>query len=123
MKANIHYTNFTEAKKVFASSITDVFENTKMIYLEDTVDDIGLFRKSDIVIVYDNDDMPVIVNERIFRSNYSLAEWLKIKRMLKKKLRYVKAELGFEISVSQTINYLDYVHFKEYWWKWANALR
>ena len=123
MKANIHYTNFTEAKEVFAPYITEVFEKTKTLCLADTGDGIGLFRKSDIITVYDSDDMPVIVNERIFRSNYSLVEWLKIKRMLKKKLRYVKAELGFEISVSQTINYLDYVHFKEYWWKWANALR
>ena len=123
MKADIHYTNFTEAKEVFAPYITEVFEKTKMLCLADTGDGIGLFRKSDIITVYDSDDMPVIVNERIFRSNYSLVEWLKIKRMLKKKLRYVKAELGFEISVSQTINYLDYVHFKEYWWKWANALR
>ncbi len=117
---NVFFDSFTEVKELYADvAAKDVWEEASTIVLYDTEEYVGLFPKSDIIIVYDNDGQPAIITERIFRKNYTVRQWFYLKRSLRSKLHYVTSEFGFNISFTFGHGYIDYVHYKEEWWEWA----
>lgn len=120
-KSNVFYDSFKEVRESYADEITEVWEEAATICLADTSGETGLFPKSDIIVVYDKETAkPMIVTERIFKSNYTDREWRKMKRYLNNKISIIHSELGFNIKVSFSREYIDYIHYKEEWWQWAN---
>ena len=75
------------------------------------------------IIKYDKDTgAPNVITERIYRKNYKFLQWVRLKRFLRNKIKVIKQELGFNIRVSFNYGleeYIDYIHYKEEWWKWA----
>lgn len=119
-KSNVFYDTFEDTVVNYKDEITEVWEEASTICLADTSAETGLFSKSDIIVVYDKDTgKPMIVTERIFKRNYSWWEWWKLKQYLRSMIRTIKTELGFNIKVSFSHDYVDYVHYKEEWWQWA----
>lgn len=114
---NVFYDYYDEVKKY--ACVTDIWEDARTIMLADTGKEIGLFDKSDIIIMYNKEGKPQIITERIYRKNYTSREWRGLCRVLRNKLKYIREELGFYISVSYTRDYMDYVHYKQEWWLWA----
>ncbi len=118
--SNIFYDTFSVVVEQHRNDNIEVWEETCTLSLANTDASIGLFDKSDIIAVYDTKThLPTIITERIFRRNYKYREWLKMKKCLKSKLKVVKQELGFNIRVSYSADYIDYIHYKEEWWQWA----
>lgn len=119
-KSNVFYDSFKEVVESYADEVTDVWEESATICLADTSAETGLFPKSDIIIMYDKEtSKPMIVTERVYKRNYTSREWRKLKRFLRHKLSVIKTELGFNIKVTFSHDFLDYVHYKEEWWQWA----
>lgn len=115
-KSNVFYDTFPEVKAYYASEVTEVWESALTIVMSNTGRDTGLFPKSDIIIVYNKADLkPLIVTERIFKKNYSYWDWRRVKAILKRTVRVLKHDLGFNLSISVARNYIDYVHYKEDW--------
>ena len=73
---------------------------------------IGLYRDHETL-------EPMIVTERVFKRNYTRREWFKLKHYLKAKISVLKQELGFNIRISFDKDFIDYIHYKEEWWTWA----
>ena len=120
VKSNVFFDSFKETVEFYKDTPMEVWEESYTITLINTASDIGLFDKSDIIVVYDADTfLPSIVTERIFKKNYSTKDWLKIRRHLKYKTSIIKQELGYNIRISFASDYIDYVHYKEEWWQWA----
>lgn len=117
---NVFYDSFKETMEFYKDTRKEVWEEAATISLYDTAGDVGLFNKSDIIIVYDKDTgKPMIVTERIYSKNYTIREWSKMKRYLRYKTKIIKQELGFNVRISFGHGYIDYVHYKEEWWQWA----
>lgn len=116
---NVFYDRFEEVVVLYNDCKKDVWKEAKTIVLYDTDAETGLFPASDIIVVYSKDGLPAIVTERIYEKNYKPREWRKVKRVLKQKMKLFKQELGFNINVTFGDGYLDYVHYKEWWWIWA----
>lgn len=118
---NVFYDSYKEVVEFYSQEYEiQEWPAAATIVICDTKSDVGLFDKSDVIIVYDKDTFsPIIVTERIFRKNYKWREWFGITRMLRLKAKYVKEELGFNIRISFSMDCIDYVHFKEEWWQWA----
>ncbi len=117
---NVFFDSFEEVKKCYKDVAgKEIWDDASTIVLYDTADYIGMFPKSDIIVVYNDNGEPVIVTERIFKKNYTRRQWFYLKRSLKAKLRYVTTEFGYSISISFGHGYIDYVHYKEDWWEWA----
>lgn len=114
---NVFYDHYDEVK--LYDCVAEVWEESKTIVLVNTGKHIGLFDKSDIIIMYGKDGFPSIITERIFKKNFTRREWWGITRMFKNKLKVIQEELGFHISVSYSRDYIDYVHYKQEWWLWA----
>ena len=119
--SNVFYDTFSEVKNYYTDKCTvETWEETCTISLSNTPSDIGLFDKSDIIIVYDLEThLPTIITERIFKRNYDWRGWRGINKVLKTKMKYIKAEHGFNIRVSFERDFIDYIHYKEEWWQWA----
>lgn len=118
--SNIFYDTFAEVVNHYKGTVMEVWEETCTITLSSTDANIGLFNKSDIIAVYDLEThLPTIITERIYRKNYSFMQWVNMKRYMRYKLRVVKHELGFNLKISYSRDYIDYVHYKEEWWQWA----
>lgn len=119
-KSNVFYDSFKEVVESYKDEVSEVWEESATICLIDTSADTGLFAKSDIIIMYDKETCkPMIVTERIYKKNYTRREWWKMRSYLNHKLRIIKTELGFNIKVSFSRDYIDYIHYKEEWWQWA----
>lgn len=119
---NVFYDTFAEVVAFYKDTVQamEVWEEAATITLIDTAGDVGLFEKSDIIIVYDKEQFtPSIVTERIYAKNYTPKAWRKLKRYLKQKTSIITQELGFNIRISFGNGYIDYVHYKEEWWQWA----
>lgn len=114
---NVFYDHYEEVKQYTCKK--EVWEEGKIITLTDTDNTIGLFGCSDIIIAYGDDGMPNVITERIYRKNYKWHEWFKVRLSLQTKISVIKQELGYNISISFSRNYIDYIHFKEDWWLWA----
>lgn len=114
---NVFYDNYDEVK--LYSCVAEVWEESRTIVLTDTDKNIGLFKNTDIIIMYDKEGKPCIITERVFKKNYTRREWSAMLRMFKNKLKVIQEELGFHISVSYTRDYIDYIHYKKDWWLWA----
>lgn len=120
IKSNVFYDTFKETVEFYKDIRMEVWEESYTITLINTGIDIGLFNKSDIIIVYDAETfLPSIVTERIFKKNYSRREWWQVRKYLKYKTNIIKQELGFNVRISFANDYIDYVHYKEEWWQWA----
>lgn len=120
VRDNIFYDTFKETVEFYNDTKLEIWEEAATISLADTGPAVGLFDKSDIIVVYSKEDCrPSIVTERIYRKNYTAYQWYKMKRYLRNKLSVIKQELGFNIRVSYSNDYIDYVHYKEEWWQWA----
>ena len=118
--SNIFYDTFSEVVDNYDKTNMEVWKETCTISLADTKADVGLFDKSDIIVAYNIEThLPTIVTERIYRCNYSWRDWYRMRKYLKEKLKVIKQELGFNIRVSYSKDYIDYVHYKEEWWQWA----
>ena len=121
VRDNVFYDSYKEVVDFYSQEYeVQQWESAATICICDTKSDVGLFDKSDVIIVYDKETFkPSIVTERIFRKNYSWKVWWDINRMLKLKAKHIKEELGFNIRISFARDYIDYVHYKEEWWQWA----
>ena len=108
---NVFYDRYDEVKNY--SCVAEVWDESRTIVLSDTDKNIGLFDKTDIIIMYDKCGNPCIITERIFKKNYSRRDWWLLQRSLKGKLKVIQDELGFHISVSYAKDYIDYVHYKK----------
>ncbi len=119
-KSNVFYDTFAEVVKIYPNVRKEVWEEAATIALYDTDAEIGLFKQSDIIIVYDTETfLPSIVTERIFKRNYSFWEWRRLRKYFKVMCRTITQELGFNIRVSYERDFIDYIHYKEEWWQWA----
>lgn len=117
---NVFYDSFKATVELYQDVKMEIWEEAATISLIETDAQTGLFDKSDIIIVYDKHTfMPMIVTERIYMKNYNKREWFRMKKHLRQKLKIIKQELGFNIRVSYSKDYMDYVHYKEEWWQWA----
>lgn len=94
----------------------EAWDESNMIAFYDTDSKVGLFSKSDMICIYDENNKPVSVTERLHRSNCTLRYWWKIGRMLRNKVKHVKQELGFSMCVTFSHDYIDYSHFKQDWY-------
>lgn len=120
VKSNVFYDTFKETVEFYKNARMEVWEESYTITLINTGAEVGLFEKSDIIIVYDAETfLPSIVTERIFKKNYSKRDWYKIRKYLKYKTSIIKQELGYNVRISFASDYIDYVHYKEEWWQWA----
>lgn len=116
---NVFYDEYHDMVRLYKGEM-EIWDKAKTLSLIDTGPEVGLFDKSDIIIAYDQEtDLPNIVTERIFSRNYTKVEWYKLRRNLLNKTKVITQELGFNIQISFGINYIDYIHYKEDWWKWA----
>ena len=119
-KSNVFYDTFKETVEFYKDTLMEVWEESYTITLINTNLNVGLFDKSDIIVVYDAETfLPSIVTERIFKKNYSRMDWFKIRKYLKYKTSIIKQELGYNVRISFASDYIDYVHYKEEWWQWA----
>lgn len=116
---NVFYDSFNEVVEYYKECRREIWEEAQTIVLYDTNAETGLFPSSDIIIVYAKDSKPAIVTERIYEKNYSRRDWRKVKKLLKAKMKLFKQELGYNINVTFGDGYVDYVHYKEWWWVWA----
>lgn len=120
VKSNVFYDTFKETVEFYKDTQMEVWEESYTITLISTGTEVGLFDKSDIIVVYDAETfLPSIVTERIFKKNYSRREWWQVRKYLKYKTNIIKQELGFNVRISFANDYIDYVHYKEEWWQWA----
>lgn len=120
VKSNVFHDTFKETVEFYKNTRMEVWEESYTITLINTGAEVGLFDKSDIIIVYDAETfLPSIVTERIFKKNYSKRDWYKIRKYLKYKTSIIKQELGYNVRISFASDYIDYVHYKEEWWQWA----
>ena len=120
LKSNVFYDTFDEILMFYEDTKKEVWKENFTISLIDTDATVGLFDKSDIIIVYDHETLePMIVTERVFKRNYTRREWFKLKHYLKAKISVLKQELGFNIRISFDKDFIDYIHYKEEWWTWA----
>ena len=120
VKSNVFHDTFKETVEFYKDTRMEVWEESYTITLINTGAEVGLFDKSDIIVVYDAETfLPSIVTERIFKKNYSKRDWYKIRKYLKYKTSIIKQELGYNVRISFASDYIDYVHYKEEWWQWA----
>ena len=120
VKSNVFYDTFKETVEFYKNTQMEVWEESYTITLINTDSEVGLFEKSDIIIVYDAETfLPSIVTERIFKKNYSKRDWYKIRKYLTYKTSIIKQELGYNVRISFASDYIDYVQYKEEWWQWA----
>ena len=120
VKSNVFHDTFKETVEFYKNTRMEVWEESYTITLINTGAEVGLFDKSDIIIVYDAETfLPSIVTERIFKKNYNKRDWYKIRKYLKYKTSISKQELGYNVRISFASYYIDYVHYKEEWWQWA----
>lgn len=119
--SNVFYDTFDEVKEYYSRKYdVETWDETATISIANTGSEVGLFNKSDIIAVYDIEKRtPSIVTERIYRENYTRKEWWYINRYLRNKIKIIRSELGFNIRLSFSRDYIDYVHYKEEWWQWA----
>lgn len=119
--SNVFYDTFNEVKEYYSRKYdVETWEETATISIANTGSEVGLFDKSDVIAVYDIEThTPSIVTERIYRKNYTRKEWWRMNRYLKNKIKIIRSELGFNIRLSFSKDYIDYVHYKEEWWQWA----
>ena len=116
-KSNVFYDTYYEVIEYYKENITQIWEKSLTVCMADTSGDVGLFPKSDIIVIFSNRDFkPIIVTERIYRKNYTAWDWRRIKAVLKRNVRVLRHDLGFNLSISVSRDYLDYVHYKEDWW-------
>lgn len=120
---NVFYDKFDEMREHYADYITEIWEETKTVCMAHTSGDVGLFPDSDIIAVYDAEGNPSVITERIYRKNYSRRLWWHIKKVLKDKVKYIGQELGYNIRVTTSHEFVDLVHYKEEWWEWARKLQ
>lgn len=110
----------TELEKELGVYAKDSWQQGSVLAYYDTNDKIGLFSKSDFIIKYDEHDRPILVTERVYRKNYKLLDWLRIRRQIQNQLAHAnRIDMGFFISVTfaKYDNYIDYTHFKQEWFK------
>lgn len=119
---NVFYDSFSEMMEHYQLFITDIWRDSKTVCMANTDATVGLFDKSDIICVYDENNQPSIITERIFRKNYTLRQWYHIKRILRDKCKWLGQELGYNIRVTVSTDYIDYIHYKEEWWEWAKKM-
>lgn len=119
-RSSVFKDSFKEVVEYYKETEMQVWEEAATISLIDTGADVGLFDMSDIIIVYDSQTFePSIVTERIYKKNYTPLEWHRMKKYMKSKTKVVTQELGFNIRITYSRDYIDYVHYKEEWWQWA----
>jgi len=90
-----------------------VLPTGNIVAIYDTDNSVGLYRKSDIICIYDAYGEPISVTERLERKDYSFLEWWRMKRELKHKVATTPTEFDFFINVGFSRGYIDYTHYKE----------
>lgn len=123
VRSNVFYDSFKETVEFYQDANLQIWEEEATIVIIDSDEKTGLFNRSDIIIKYDKETgAPNVITERIYRKNYKFLQWVRLKRFLRNKIKVIKQELGFNIRVSFNYGleeYIDYIHYKEEWWKWA----
>lgn len=114
---NVFYDTYDEVLEYPCKK--EVWQEGRIISLTDTDNTIGLFECSDIIIAYSDNGEPNVVTERIYKRNYKGLDWFRVRTYLRTKTSVIKQELGYNISISFGKDFIDYVHYKEDWWKWA----
>lgn len=110
---NVFYTDYDNVLSFYRNAKNiEVWDSHKVIALADTDSNLGLFDKSDIIVFYGEDDLPVLISERIHKSNYSKLKWLRVRLSLLNRVHTFKEELGYKIGLSCSENYLDFLHYK-----------
>lgn len=94
----------------------DQYPTGNIIAFYDTDDLIGLFKKSDVIIQYNDKDEPIMVTERLYERDCVERYWDKTIETLQAKLNNVNTELGFNVSISIDKDYIDYIHYKKEWY-------
>lgn len=120
---NIFYDSFDELREHYNDYITEIWEESKTVCMAHTNAEIGLFGDSDIIAVYDENNKPSVITERIYKKNYKWWVWIHIKRMLHDKVKYCCHEMGYNLKMSSSMEYIDFVHYKEEWWEWARKMQ
>ena len=104
---------FEELKSYLEDFKVDSNANHTRIAFLDVDDRLGVFCRSDFIILYDiTDNKPVMVTERVSRRNYSLFEWWRLKRQLREKSKHLHQEYGYDIAIDIKKDKIDYTHYK-----------
>ena len=101
---------FDELKEYLSDCKYEAIYNNKLVSFIDTDNKVGMFRRSDFVILYGDDNKPISVTERIYRRNYSILEWLRMLWQLRIKSKFLYQEYGFDILISIRGTFIDYSH-------------
>lgn len=112
-RSNVFYDTLPEMMNIYNDVQKEIWETKHTVCLYDTDGETGLFDKSDIIIIYDEEGYPVCVTERIYRSDYTFRQWHKIRRSLRLRVSTFKEEFGYRMSLSVQKNALDFIHYKE----------
>lgn len=117
---NVYTDSYEEVLNSYPRRKMGGWKKANTLALFNTPESIGSFAVSDIIIVYNKDThTPDIITERIYRKNYTVLQWFKIRRQLLYKSHNVMSEWGFNYSVTFSRNHIDSCHFREEWWRWA----
>lgn len=117
--SNVYYDSFHKMVNYYKGN-KEVWEEQLTITLIDTPPEIGLFGHSDIILKYDPDSMlPTVIAERLYRKYYNWRGWHRLCKHLRQKRDIIQYELGYTIDISIQPKYIDYIHYKEDWLKWA----
>lgn len=120
VRDNIFYDTYAEVVAFYKDQNLEAWEEKGVISLRNTDKNTGLFDKSDIIIVYDQETFhPTIVTERLYKKNYKRGEFRRIERYLKLKAKTINYELGFSVKVTFSRDYIEFIHYKEEWWEWV----
>lgn len=85
--------------------------HTKVAFI-DVDSRLGMFRRSDFIIIYNSDSMPIVVTERINKCNYGIFEWWRIKRSLKSKKNNIYQEYGYDITIDIHNTFIHCTHYR-----------
>ena len=114
MTSNVSFIFQDTFKKVKQHpNVVEVCEELNTLVLSGGV---GLFSKSDIIIMYDKAGNPRVITERLFKKDYKPSEFRKLRRSLINKCNVLGYEFDFRISVTVSKDYVDYTHcYRDYW--------
>lgn len=103
---------FQELREVVPDvKVSTSLKNTRVAFV-DVDERLGMFRRSDFIIIYGDDGKPIVVTERVYRRNYSIFDWWKLKRQLKEKSKHIRQEYGYDITIDIQGRYFDYTHYR-----------
>ena len=106
----------------YKDSISEVWDKTHTIIMVDTGPNIGMFIKSDIILMFSPNDELVIQTERAYRKNYSAKEWSKLGLLAVREGSIPENSEGIKSSFSYSDGFIDLVKYRKEWLDWVKEV-